>query len=163
MAQNAGVKAPIKKTVGKKNSTVPTSLKINPAKVDEHLKKAHETGVFTYKVDQEKQLKGAEIKKDAAYFSHQRKNNLQTFKDNVSQNIIDLEVNHSRINIEEKLAECGNIGYITEQDVEVHHITHSKISKEIDNILQLAALACAAALIVQIYYLVKHKRKFFIV
>lgn len=54
---------------------------------------------------------------DPNFWKNARHRNRESFKDGVKDQIIKFELSEAKINIEEKLQTCGQVGYITEADV----------------------------------------------
>lgn len=87
------------------------------------------------------------------YFARQRKENVISFKRNISDHITEMEVNHARINIEEKLQNCGHIGYITEaQAAQLGQVNQQKnVGMDILDMLTLVSLGVILGVSVCMY------------
>lgn len=124
-------KVPVSKTVKPETKVLPKSGKVINLKSN----KQTEPAATLY------------VTPDREFFNKIRTNNVRKFKDNIREHIIDLEVTQARINIEEKLLNCGNVTYLTEQEVIQDHQTATK-NKEY---LEITSLLIATAISLGVY------------
>lgn len=124
-------KAPVSKTVKPETKVLPESGKVINLKSNKQTEPAATLDVTP----------------DREFFNKIRTNNVRKFKDNIREHIIDLEVTQARINIEEKLLNCGNVTYLTEQEVIQDHQTATK-NKEY---LEITSLLIATAISLGVY------------
>lgn len=124
-------KVPVSKTVKPETKVLPKSGKVINLKSNKQTEPAATLDVTP----------------DREFFNKIRTNNVRKFKDNIREHIIDLEVTQARINIEEKLLNCGNVTYLTEQEVIQDHQTATK-NKEY---LEITSLLIATAISLGVY------------